>query len=96
MRKAGKRARYAAELAGPVLGKKTKNSITRYQDLQDILGEHQDAVVAVDLLRRLAAGTAKNSDDNGFTYGLLYAREVHRRDETRRQATTWTGKLDRT
>lgn len=94
-RKAGKRARYAAELAGPVLGKKTKNSITRFKDLQDILGEHQDAVVAADLLRRLAAGTAKNPDENGFTYGLLYAREIQRRDETRRQATTWTGTPDR-
>ena len=57
-RKAGKRARYAAELAHPVLGKKTQKAVKEYQDLQDILGEHQDGVVAADLLRRLGAGTA--------------------------------------
>ena len=38
-RKAGKRARYAAELAGPVLGKKTKDAVKQYQELQDILGD---------------------------------------------------------
>ena len=70
-RKAGKRARYAAELVHPVLGHKTRNAVKEYQDLQDILGEHQDGVVAADLLRRLAAGTAGHPDENGFTYGLL-------------------------
>ena len=45
-RKAGKRARYAAELGRPVLGKKkATNSVHRYRNLQDILGEHHDAVV---------------------------------------------------
>ena len=88
-RKAGKRARYAAELAHPVLGKKTKNSVKRYQDLQDILGDHQDGVVAADLLRRIAAGTAQYPDENGFTYGLLYAQELHRAQESRRLADAW-------
>lgn len=92
-RKAAKRARYAAELAGRVLGKKTRKTVKRYQNLQDILGQHQDAVVAADLLRRLAAGTATNPDQNGFTYGLLYARATHRRDHTRRQANAWGSKL---
>ena len=88
-RKAGKRARYAAELAHPVLGKKTRNSVKRYQDLQDILGDHQDGVVAADLLRRIAAGTAQYPDENGFTYGLLYARELHHAQESRRLADAW-------
>ena len=56
-RKAGKRARYAAELAHPVLGKKTKNAVDQYKELQDILGDLQDGVVAAGLLRRIAAGT---------------------------------------
>jgi hypothetical protein len=29
----------------------------------------QDGVVAADLLRRVAAGTAQHPDENGFTYG---------------------------
>lgn len=91
-RKAGKRARYAAELAHPVLGKKTRNSVERYRELQDILGEHQDAVVAARLLRRIAAGTAQNPDENGFTYGLLYAQELRRADHSREQAHVWAGK----
>jgi CHAD domain-containing protein len=88
-RKAGKRARYAAELAHPVLGKKTRNAVKRYQDLQDILGDHQDGVVAADLLRRIAAGTAQYPGENGFTYGLLYAQELHRAEESRRLADAW-------
>lgn len=89
-RKAGKRARYAAELAHPVLGKRMKSSIDRYKDLQDTLGDHQDSVVAADLLRRIAAGTAGNSEENGFTYGVLYANELRRAEHSRHQARAWT------
>lgn len=88
-RKAGKRARYAAELAHPVLGKKTRKAIKDYQELQDILGEHQDGVVAAELLRRLAAGTAGSSEENGFTYGLLYAQELSRAEQSRASAAAW-------
>ena len=92
-RKAGKRARYAAELAGPVLGKKTKNAVNQYKELQDILGDLQDGVVAADLLRRLAAGTAQHPNENGFTYGLLYAQELGRAQNSRQQAATWADRL---
>jgi len=92
-RKAGKRARYAAELAGPVLGKKTKNAVKHYQELQDILGDLQDGVVAADLLRRIAAGTPEEPNENGFTYGLLYAHEMHRSQESRRLAQSWADTL---
>lgn len=79
------------KLAQPVVGKKTKKTIKDYQDLQDILGEHQDAVVAADLLRRLGVGTAGHSDENWFTYGLLYALEMSRADDSRRHAEAWAG-----
>ena len=92
-RKAGKRARYAAELAHPVLGKKTKNAVDQYKQLQDILGDLQDGVVAADLLRRIAAGTAQHANENGFTYGLLYAQEQARAQDSRRQAATWADRL---
>lgn len=88
-RKAGKRARYAAELARPVLGKKMRRAVHRYEDLQDILGEHQDSMVAADLLRRLAAGTPDLPNENGFTYGLLYARELDHAEQCRHRARSW-------
>lgn len=49
LRKLGKRARYAAELAGQ------NRVVRRAKELQDVLGEHQDAVVAEERLRSLAA-----------------------------------------
>ena len=45
-RKSVKRARYAAELAGPELGRKGGRYIEAAKELQDVLGEHQDAVAA--------------------------------------------------
>ncbi len=90
-RKAGKRARYAAELAQPVLGKKAKNAVNQYKELQDILGDVQDGVVAAELLRRIATGTAQHANENGFTYGLLYAQEQSRAQQSRQQAVAWVG-----
>ena len=77
-RKAGKRARYAAELATPVLGAKAEAIIAGRKDLQDILGEHQDSIVAASFLRSEGARVGIRSGHNGFTYGLLYGRELGR------------------
>jgi CHAD domain-containing protein len=48
-----KRARYAAELAEPMAGKPAQRFIKRAKKLQDALGEHQDAAVAEQRVRRL-------------------------------------------
>ena len=88
-RKAAKRARYASELGQAVLGKKTKKGVARYQKLQDILGEHQDGAVSAALLRRIAAATTDQPDQNGFTYGLLYADQIRRAETSRQQAFDW-------
>lgn len=77
-RKAGKRARYAVELAAPVLGKKADKIIDDRKDLQDVLGEHQDSFVAADFLRSEGVRVGIRSGHNGFTYGLLYGRELGR------------------
>ena len=75
-RKAFKRARYAAELATPLLGKKqAKKTIRRYKHVQEVLGEQQDSLVAAEFLRRLGAAAATRPAENGFTYGLLFANE---------------------
>jgi CHAD domain-containing protein len=74
LRKRGKRARYAAELAGH--GK----VVRRAKTLQDVLGEHQDAVVAERRLRELAA-TA--SPEEAVAAGRLVERERARRARAR-------------
>lgn len=60
-RKAAKRHRYAVELAEPVLGPRAERTIERRQALQDTLGAHQDAVVALAYLERIDVG-AQNPD----------------------------------
>jgi CHAD domain-containing protein len=73
-RKAGKRHRYAVELAAPVLGKKADKIVASRKAFQELLGEHQDSVVAEGLLRELGVQAGANGE-NGFTWGLLLARE---------------------
>jgi len=58
LRKAVKRARYAAELAAAVGVKRTRKFVKRAKELQDVLGDHQDAVVATAALRGIDAGPA--------------------------------------
>lgn len=53
-----KRARYAAELAQATVGRPAERFVARAKKLQDILGEHQDAVVAEERLRALVARDA--------------------------------------
>ena len=73
-RKAGKRHRYAVELAAPVLGKKADAIVKQRKVFQELLGDHQDSVVAEGLLRELGV-RAGAAGENGFTWGLLHARE---------------------
>ncbi|QCB49841.1 CYTH and CHAD domain-containing protein [Rhodococcus sp. PAMC28707] len=76
-RKAGKRARYAAELIFPIVGKKDATArIERYKAVQEVLGEHQDAVVASQKLLELGRKAGVTPGENGFTFGVLYAQEV--------------------
>jgi CHAD domain-containing protein len=82
-RKAAKRARYAAELAVPAWSKAAQH-VERAQDLQTLLGEHQDSVVAGAFLRRMGAEAGTRAGRNGFTYGLLMARELERAARIRR------------
>ena len=54
VRKAVKRARYASELAAATGVHGAAGYVKRAKRVQDVLGEHQDAVVAQALLRELA------------------------------------------
>lgn len=51
-----KRTRYAAEAAAPLVGKKAKAFASAVANLQEVLGDHQDAVVAEAWLREAAEG----------------------------------------
>jgi CHAD domain-containing protein len=76
-RKAAKRARYAAEAAQSVIGKKAATRQTvRYRQLQDLLGEHQDSLVSAELLRRLGIKAGAIKGENGFAFGVLHEREA--------------------
>jgi CHAD domain-containing protein len=86
-RKACKRARYAAELGAPVLGKKkSKKRVKKYKKLQEVLGEHQDSVVAAGTLRTLGARAGITPGENGFTFGLLYGLEQQAAENARIRA----------
>ncbi|HEV2909002.1 MAG TPA: CYTH and CHAD domain-containing protein [Candidatus Eremiobacteraceae bacterium] len=50
-----KRCRYAAEAVAPVAGKRARNFARAASDLQEVLGEHHDSVVAAQWLREHAS-----------------------------------------
>jgi CHAD domain-containing protein len=76
-RKAGKRLRYATEVARPAVGKDAKRFAKELKGLQTALGEHQDTVVARAALRELAA-QAHGEGENGFAFGILHGRDTAR------------------
>jgi CHAD domain-containing protein len=73
LRKRGKRVRYAYELAGD------DAVVKRAKEFQDVLGEHQDSVVAEGTLR----GLASDAPDRAIVAGRLIERERASRAETR-------------
>lgn len=75
----GKRLRYAAELAAPTGGKPVRRLIKATKDLQDILGDHQDTVVAEAEVRRLLDELANPDVEVVFVAGRLVERELVRR-----------------
>jgi CHAD domain-containing protein len=83
-RKMAKRLRYAAEVAGPALGKRAAKVERKAKAVHKVLGDHQDAVVARPEIRDLAAGM-HTEGVNGFTFGLLYAAEDQRAAEAEGQ-----------
>jgi len=80
VRKAAKRLRYAAETARPVFGKRAKRLGTRAKRIQQVLGEHQDTVVARATLREIGV-RAHLDGENAFTFGRLHALEQTRAAE---------------
>jgi CHAD domain-containing protein len=65
-----KRARYAAELVG---GKRVELYVDALKQVQDVIGEHQDAVVAEEKIRNVAVA------ETALVAGRLIERERARR-----------------
>jgi CHAD domain-containing protein len=74
-----KRVRYAAELAEESRGKRTTELIAAAKELQDVLGDHQDAVVALGRLHDLA----RVADNDG---AVLAGRLIERQELRKRRA----------
>ena len=101
VRKAAKRARYAAESVRPVVGKPAKKLAKALESVQETLGDHQDSVVERVWLRDLGM-RAHLAGENGWTYGRLHglaeARAQHDeeawtelRAQVRKAAGRWPG-----
>jgi CHAD domain-containing protein len=80
IRKASKRLRYAAESVAPAFGKPATDLAESAELLQEVLGEHQDSVVARAALRELGVRIYLDGE-NAFTIGRLHALEQTRGDE---------------
>jgi CHAD domain-containing protein len=88
-RKAAKRARYASEAMSPVIGKKARRFAKQMKEVQSVLGDHQDAVMARPVERELGI-RAYLAGENAFSYGLLYGRDVCHGERFQAQARrTW-------
>jgi CHAD domain-containing protein len=76
-----KRMRYAADALAPILGKPARRFADAAAELQGILGEHNDAVVAASWLGMWAAG--RRSGDAVFAAGMLAGIERSAANEAR-------------
>ena len=92
IRIAAKQVRYAVDMATPVIGEPARLTAAAAWQLQTVLGNHQDAVMAVRWLRRqgLAGSSAA-----GFAAGLLTAQQCRRQEKLRRQWRSAWDKLDK-
>lgn len=87
-----KRARYAAELDASLGSGPAGRFVRHAKKLQDVLGEHQDAIVAEARLRELVSGDAEGES---LAAGRLVERQHGRRAAARRQFPRVWKKLER-
>jgi len=84
LRKKGKRLRYALEFLSDIYQDPIKELIEALKGLQDVLGDHQDAVVAVAHLRELAVSGGRSpelSSETTFVMGgIAHRYEVQARE----------------
>ncbi len=80
-------ARYTAELVAPILGPRAVAAAARFirqtTRVQDTLGEHQDAIVAI---REIESGLAEHGDDPAFVQAAERLLESQRKDARKARA----------
>lgn len=81
-----KRARYAAELAGPELGGNGERFVAAAKRLQDVLGEHQDASVAE---ARVEAWAADDETRRAAAKPLIEHQRARRREARKDWPKAW-------
>jgi CHAD domain-containing protein len=82
VRKRAKRCRYAAEAVAPVVGKRAREFAKAVANVQDVLGEHQDAVVAREWLGKAAADApSREAYAAGMLSGIELGAAATARDE---------------
>ena len=84
VRKRAKQTRYAYESTATVVGTSARRTAARLTELQDLLGEHHDAIVAFDWLR--AAASDQADPEVAFVAGVIAERFVA---EERRVGNRW-------
>ena len=80
MRKATRRVRHAARATEPQFGRRARRLADRMTDLQDVLSERRDSVVARQALQDIGAA-AHVAGESAFTYGILHGMERDRGEE---------------
>ena len=88
-----KRARYAAELAEPLAGKWARRFISEVKRFQDVVGAHQDAVVAFEQIH--AVLQRSKSPETAFAAGRLAERTQRLRRKARRRMPRAWKRLER-
>ncbi|WP_067452198.1 CYTH and CHAD domain-containing protein [Actinomadura macra] len=92
-RKAAKRVRYAAEVAVPVLGVAARRVAKDAKRIQEVLGEYQDGVIAMEHLQT-AATRPRVAASDAFVLGVLYGKEQCAAEAARdRLDVTWSQTL---
>ena len=74
-RKGAKRMKYAIEVMEPVSKSRAKRALKHFSHFQDVLGEHQDSVVAQHHLLEIAA-EQEHTSLTSFGLGMAYRREL--------------------
>ncbi|HWD03307.1 MAG TPA: CYTH and CHAD domain-containing protein [Amycolatopsis sp.] len=89
VRKKAKGARYAADVVRPVFGAKVRAWRKNVKNVQRVLGQHQDWVVARPVVYRL--GVDGGDEGVGFSFGVLYGASAGIQQGLRREFTSrWT------
>jgi CHAD domain-containing protein len=82
VRKRAKAVRYSAEVAAPVLGKRAERLAALAEEVQDVLGQHQDTVMARARLHRLVTDGDLGAEA-AFALGTMAEAEEQRAEEAR-------------